>query len=90
MKQRAVRGLEKPKDTGIGKFMSAISKCAHDVKPTVLGGMRKTEWIHLWPCWFFVLLILFALLEINQSIKINQCGHEVTIEVTFDFDLAED
>ena len=43
MKQRAVRGLEKPKDTGIGKFMNAISKCAHDVKPTVLGGMRKTE-----------------------------------------------
>merc|ERR1712029_97487 len=39
MKQRAVRGLEKPKDTGIGKFMNAISKCAHDVKPTVLGGM---------------------------------------------------
>ena len=43
MKGRAVRGLEKPKDTGIGKFMSAISKCATDVTPTVLGGMRKTE-----------------------------------------------
>ena len=43
MKGRAVRGLEKPKDTGIGKFMNAISKCATDVTPTVLGGMRKTE-----------------------------------------------
>lgn len=43
MKQRAMRGLEKPKDTGIGKIFSAVTKCATDTRPTVLGGMRKTE-----------------------------------------------
>ena len=43
MKQRAMRGLEKPKDTGIGKIFSAIAKCASDTRPTILGGVRKTE-----------------------------------------------
>ena len=43
MKQRAMRGLEKPKDTGIGKVFSAIAKCASDTRPTILGGVRKTE-----------------------------------------------
>lgn len=43
MKQRVLRGLEKPKDTGIGKVFSAITKCASDTRPTILGGMRKTE-----------------------------------------------
>lgn len=43
MKQRAMRGLEKPKDTGVGRILSAVTKCAGDSKPTILGGMRKTE-----------------------------------------------
>ena len=43
MKQRAMRGLEKPKDTGIGKVFAAMTKCAADTRPTILGGMRKTE-----------------------------------------------
>ncbi len=43
MKQRAMRGLEKPKDTGIGKIFSAMAKCASDTRPTILGGVRKTE-----------------------------------------------
>ncbi|TRY67094.1 hypothetical protein TCAL_05156 [Tigriopus californicus] len=43
MKQRAMRGLEKPKDTGIGRVLSAITKCVSDTRPTILGGMRKTE-----------------------------------------------
>lgn len=43
MKQRAMRGLEKPKDTGIGKIFSALTKCAADTRPTILGGIRKTE-----------------------------------------------
>lgn len=44
MKQRAMRGLEKPKDTGIGKVFSALTKCAatHS-QPTILGGQRKSE-----------------------------------------------
>lgn len=44
MKQRAMRGLEKPKDTGIGRIFSAVSKCAttHS-QPAILGGTRKTE-----------------------------------------------
>ena len=44
MKQRAMRGLEKPKDTGIGRIFSALSKCAatHS-QPPILGGTRKTE-----------------------------------------------
>ena len=43
MKQRAMRGLEKPKDTGIGRMLAAITKCAGDTRPTIAGGMRKTE-----------------------------------------------
>ena len=43
MKQRAMRGLEKPKDTGVGRVFSAMAKCATDCKPTVMGGLRKTE-----------------------------------------------
>ncbi len=43
MKQRAMRGLEKPKDTGVGKVLAALAKCASDTRPTVLGGLRKTE-----------------------------------------------
>ncbi len=43
MKQRALRGLEKPKDTNIGKILSAFAKCATDSRPTILGGTRKTE-----------------------------------------------
>lgn len=43
MKQRAMRGLEKPKDTGIGKILSAMTKCAGDVTPTLLGGIRKSD-----------------------------------------------
>ena len=44
MKQRAMRGLEKPKDTGIGRIFSALSKCAttHS-QPIILGGNKKTE-----------------------------------------------
>merc|ERR1712083_966829 len=30
MKQRVMRGLEKPKNTGIGKIFSAAAKCASD------------------------------------------------------------
>jgi Ca2+-binding EF-hand superfamily protein len=36
MKQRAMRGLEKPKDTGIAKICSAMTKCASDLKPSLL------------------------------------------------------
>jgi hypothetical protein len=43
MKQRAMRGLEKPKDTGIGRIFSAMTKCAADSRPTVIGGIRKLE-----------------------------------------------
>ena len=43
MKQRALRGLEKPKDTGIGRIFSAMTKCASDSTPTVIGGFRKSE-----------------------------------------------
>ena len=43
MKQRAMRGLEKPKDTGIGKILSAVTKCAKETRPTILGGLRKIE-----------------------------------------------
>ena len=34
MKQRVMRGLEKPKDTGIGKIFSAMAKCASDAVST--------------------------------------------------------
>lgn len=37
MKQRVMRGLEKPKDTGIGKILSAMVKCASDT--TTLSGV---------------------------------------------------
>ena len=30
MKQRLMRGLEKPKNTGIGKICSAMAKCASE------------------------------------------------------------
>ena len=45
MKQRAMRGLEKPKDTGVGKFFSAVTKCASSCQPTILGSSssRKTD-----------------------------------------------
>lgn len=43
MKQRAMRGLEKPKDTGIGRIFSAMTKCAADSRPTIIGGVRKSE-----------------------------------------------
>ena len=44
MKQRAMRGLEKPKNTGIGKIFSALTKCATTTtQPAILGGHRKTE-----------------------------------------------
>merc|ERR1711881_735381 len=37
MKQRVMRGLEKPKNTGIGKIFSAVAKCASDTTtPTAL------------------------------------------------------
>jgi len=43
MKQRAMRGLEKPKDMGISRILSAISKCADNSIPAIMGGIRKTE-----------------------------------------------
>lgn len=37
MKQRVMRGLEKPKNTGVGKIFSAVAKCASDtLVPTVM------------------------------------------------------
>ena len=37
MKQRVMRGLEKPKNTGVGKIFSAAAKCASDtLVPTVM------------------------------------------------------
>lgn len=36
MKNRLLRGLEKPKDTGFVKFMQSILKCAKDTKPALL------------------------------------------------------
>lgn len=44
MKQRAMRGLERPKDTGVGRIFAALTHCAaaHS-QPTILGGLRKTE-----------------------------------------------
>ncbi|KAK9703398.1 EF-hand domain pair [Popillia japonica] len=35
MKNRLLRGLEKPKDTGFVKFMQSIVKCAKDVKSSI-------------------------------------------------------
>jgi len=43
MKQRAMRGLEKPKDIGISRIFSSMWKCASDCKPAVMGGVKKTE-----------------------------------------------
>ncbi|KAJ2939638.1 hypothetical protein O0L34_g14358 [Tuta absoluta] len=36
MKNRLLRGLEKPKDTGFVKLMYAMIKCARDTKPAIL------------------------------------------------------
>jgi len=36
MKNRLLRGLEKPKDTGFVKFMHSILKCAKETKPVLL------------------------------------------------------
>jgi len=43
MKQRAMRGLEKPKDMGISRIFSCAIKCANDCKPAIMGGVKKTE-----------------------------------------------
>lgn len=36
MKNRLLRGLEKPKDTGFVKLIQSILKCAKDTKPVLL------------------------------------------------------
>ena len=36
MKNRLLRGLEKPKDTGFIKFMHSVIKCAKETKPALL------------------------------------------------------
>ncbi|XP_068903506.1 calcium uptake protein 1 homolog, mitochondrial isoform X1 [Tenebrio molitor] len=36
MKNRLLRGLEKPKDTGFIKFMQSVLKCAKETKPALL------------------------------------------------------
>lgn len=36
MKNRLLRGLEKPKDTGFVKFMHSVIKCAKETKPALL------------------------------------------------------
>lgn len=36
MKNRLLRGLEKPKDTGFVKLIHSILKCAKDTKPVLL------------------------------------------------------
>jgi len=43
MKQRAKRGLEKPKEIGISRIFSSVFKCAADCKPAIMGGTKKTE-----------------------------------------------
>jgi len=43
MKQRALRGLEKPKDMGISRIFSSLLKCAGDCKPAIIGGIKRTE-----------------------------------------------
>merc|ERR1719278_954161 len=43
MKQRAMRGLEKPKDSGVSRILSSVLKCANDCKPAIMGGVKKTE-----------------------------------------------
>ena len=48
MKQRVMRGLEKPKDTGIGKILSAMTKCASDsAMMSPISGAKN---------WIFILL----------------------------------
>ena len=36
MKNRLLRGLEKPKDTGFVKLVISILKCANETKPSLL------------------------------------------------------
>lgn len=36
MKNRLLRGLEKPKDTGFVKLLQSALKCAKDTKPVLL------------------------------------------------------
>ncbi|XP_049839208.1 calcium uptake protein 1 homolog, mitochondrial isoform X4 [Schistocerca gregaria] len=36
MKNRLLRGLEKPKDTGFVKLIQSVTKCARETKPTLL------------------------------------------------------
>lgn len=36
MKNRLLRGLEKPKDTGFVKLLHSILKCAKETKPVLL------------------------------------------------------
>lgn len=36
MKNRLLRGLEKPKDTGFVKLIHSMLKCAKDTKPVLL------------------------------------------------------
>lgn len=36
MKNRVLRGLEKPKDTGFVKLIHSMLKCAKDTKPVLL------------------------------------------------------
>lgn len=36
MKNRLMRGLEKPKDTGFVKLLHSIMKCAKETKPVLL------------------------------------------------------
>jgi len=43
MKQRVMRGLEKPKDMGISRIFSSMFKCASDCKPAIMGGVKRTE-----------------------------------------------
>merc|ERR1712025_1149245 len=43
MKQRVMRGLEKPKDMGISRIFYSMFKCASDCKPAVMGGVKRTE-----------------------------------------------
>ena len=43
MKQRAMRGLEKPKDMGISRIFASLWKCSGDCKPAIIGGSKRTE-----------------------------------------------
>ncbi|EAT37944.1 AAEL010116-PA [Aedes aegypti] len=44
MKNRLLRGLEKPKDTGFVKLMHSILKCAKDTKPVLLDFHRPRKY----------------------------------------------